>query len=182
MDCVQVSPRRIRVPRHGWQFHAAQAMDDCFFKHRVVPRLTDTQQAMVRSQSGPLASAPFTSLPTSPLTLKFSAFCCFAASGALSCCPLLPAGVAVHLMTLANTGQRVRRRECWAGEALHWRVLQRASAGKLGVGSHSTCGSVILTCLFGVPMTRDVLRSLQTDCRFAMAHNWPSDTNGSNEG
>ena len=30
------------VPRHGWQFHAAQAMDDCFFRHGVVPRLTDT--------------------------------------------------------------------------------------------------------------------------------------------
>ena len=27
------------VPRHGWQFHAGQAMDDCFFRHRVVPRL-----------------------------------------------------------------------------------------------------------------------------------------------
>ena len=56
------------VPRHGWQFHAAQAMDDCFFRHGVVPRLTNTQQAMVRSQSGPLAGVPFTSLPTSPLT------------------------------------------------------------------------------------------------------------------
>ena len=56
------------VPRHGWQFHAAQAMDDCFFRYGVVPRLADTQQAMVRSQSGPLAGVPFTSLPTSPLT------------------------------------------------------------------------------------------------------------------
>ena len=61
---VPVEDPEPRVPRHGWQFHAAQAMDDCFFRHAVVPRLSDTQQAMVRSQSGPLAGVPFTCLPT----------------------------------------------------------------------------------------------------------------------
>ena len=33
------------VPLHGWQYFATQAVDDCFFRHGVVPRLTDTQQA-----------------------------------------------------------------------------------------------------------------------------------------
>ena len=37
----------------------------CFFIHGVAPRLTDTQQALVRSQCGPLAAIPFTCCPTS---------------------------------------------------------------------------------------------------------------------
>ena len=106
------------VPRHGWQFHAAQAMDDC----------------------------------------------------SLSLCPPPLAGVAVHSTTLATTGQRVRRREFSVGDALHLRVLRRECAGKLGSGSHSTCWSVISTCLRGVP----IFRSLQTDCLFSTARNWPS--------
>ena len=56
------------VPRHGWQFFASQAVEECFFIHGVAPRLTDTQQALVRSQCGPLAAVPFTCCPTSSLT------------------------------------------------------------------------------------------------------------------
>ena len=56
------------APRHGWQFFASQAVDECFFLHGVVPRLTDTQQALVRSQCGPPTTIPFTSCPTSTLT------------------------------------------------------------------------------------------------------------------
>ena len=55
------------VPRHGWQFFASQAVEDCFFRHGFAPRLTDTQQAMVRSQSGPMAGVPLLAFPTSPL-------------------------------------------------------------------------------------------------------------------
>ena len=56
------------VPRHGWQFFASQVVEECFFIHGVAPRLTDTQQALVRSQCGPLAAIPFTCCPTSSLT------------------------------------------------------------------------------------------------------------------
>ena len=51
------------VPRHGWQFFASQAVEDCFFQHGFVPRLTDTQQAMIRSQSGPMAGVPLVAFP-----------------------------------------------------------------------------------------------------------------------
>ena len=65
IDCVQVSAEDPEpgVPSHGWQFLAAQAMDDCFSAWSG-----PTQQVMVRSQSGPLACVPITSLPTSPST------------------------------------------------------------------------------------------------------------------
>ena len=54
------------VPRHGWHFRGAQAMDDC--RHGMVPRLCDTQQALGRSKSGPLTGVPFTCFTSSPLT------------------------------------------------------------------------------------------------------------------
>ena len=54
------------VPRHGWQFFASQAVEECF--HGVAPRLSDTQQALVRSQCGLLAAVPFTCCPASSLT------------------------------------------------------------------------------------------------------------------
>ena len=157
------------VPRHGWQFHAAQATDDCFFRHEVVPRLTDTQQAMVRSQSGPLPGVPFTCLPTSPLT-RFDAQVFRVLLLRRLWRPLpLSASACRCGRPLDDLGHH--RSVCDVGSfgSEHLRVLRRACAGKLGAGSHSTCGSVISTCLRGVPMTRDVLRSLQTDCRFSTA-------------
>ena len=38
-------------------------VEDCFFRHGFAPRLTDTQQAMVRSQSGPMAGVPLLAFP-----------------------------------------------------------------------------------------------------------------------
>ena len=170
------------VPRHGWQFHAA-AMDDCFFRYGVVPRVTDTQQAMVRSQSGPLAGVPFTSLPTSPLTrfdaqvfrvlllrrlwrpLPLSASACRCGR------PLDDLGH--HRSACATSG--VLGRRGFALESAAARVCREAG-GRVTLNVW-VCdldlpprgGSVILTCLHGVPLTRDVLRSLQTDCRFSTA-------------
>ena len=167
MVCVQVSPWRIESP-------GCHAMGG-------IPRSPGDGRFFLSARCGPTAQRHAAGDGDVPVrasrccsfhvfhrfylvsTFRFSGCCCFAASGALSHCPPPLADVAIHSTTLATTGQRVRRREFWVGEALHLRVLPRECAGKLGAGSHSTCGSVISNCLRGAPMTRDVLRSLQTD-------------------
>ena len=56
------------VPSHGWQFFAALSVEHHFRSHSVWPRLTPTEQALLRSQSGPMAGLPFSSIPTSSLS------------------------------------------------------------------------------------------------------------------
>ena len=48
------------TPKHGWQFVATQPVNSRFIEGTVRPRLTDTARAQLRSQSGPMASVPFT--------------------------------------------------------------------------------------------------------------------------
>ena len=48
---------------HGWQKYAAQTVHEYHRDHVLWPRLSPDQRALVRSQSGPLASVPFTALP-----------------------------------------------------------------------------------------------------------------------
>ena len=67
-------PPRVCAPTIQWKIPSqvcrssqAKQFEDCFFRHGVVPRLSNSQQAMIRSQSGPLAGVPFVAFPTSPL-------------------------------------------------------------------------------------------------------------------
>ena len=56
------------LPRHGWQCKATRPVDEGFLEGVVRPRLLGAQQALLRSQSGPFASLPFTSFPSAPHT------------------------------------------------------------------------------------------------------------------
>ena len=49
----------------GWQRQAVKQMEQAFIQNEVWPTLDDSARALMRSQHGPLASAPFTVLPTS---------------------------------------------------------------------------------------------------------------------
>ena len=53
--------------QHGWQKLAARSLEIQHLSD-TWPTLTPTDQAMLRSQGGPLAAAPFLPLPTSRLT------------------------------------------------------------------------------------------------------------------
>ena len=124
MDFAQANQRHGRVrSRVCLATDGSQAVEECFFIHGVAPRLTDTQQALVRSQCGPLAAVPFTCCPTSSLTRS-------AASGALSLCPF--AGVAVHSTPLATTGPCALFQGCWADEVSRWRARQLGCAERRG--------------------------------------------------
>ena len=52
----------------GWQKHASVSVQSHHREHVVWPQLTPADRAMVRSQSGPLSSVPFTAMPTSRVT------------------------------------------------------------------------------------------------------------------
>ena len=54
------------VPRQGWQCQATRPVDEGFLEGVVRPRLLGTQQALLRSQSGPFASLPLSSFPSAP--------------------------------------------------------------------------------------------------------------------
>ena len=58
------------VPTHGWQFFAARAIEEHFVSSSIVPRLSPTKSALLRSQSGPMAGLPFSVVPSS-----FARFC-----------------------------------------------------------------------------------------------------------
>ena len=63
------------VPRHGWQRTATVPIHSLQVEGSVRPRLSPPEQAMFRSQGGPLSSVPFTCFPTSPLSwMDSSAF------------------------------------------------------------------------------------------------------------
>ena len=56
------------LPKVGWQQQATKKLEQKFIREEVWPALGDSARALVRSQRGPLASAPLTSLPTSRAT------------------------------------------------------------------------------------------------------------------
>ena len=58
---VELDPSQ---PQAGWQKFASLMVQVFHREHTVWPHLSPTEQAMVRSQSGPLASVPFTATPT----------------------------------------------------------------------------------------------------------------------
>ena len=53
---------------HGWQFFAAQRVEHHFRAETVWPRLAPTEQAVLRSQSGPMSGVAFSAVPSSPPT------------------------------------------------------------------------------------------------------------------
>ena len=59
------------VPTHGWQFFVARAIEEHFVSSSIVPRLSPTESALLRSQSGPMAGFPFSVVPSS----SFARFC-----------------------------------------------------------------------------------------------------------
>ena len=52
-------------PKVCWQRQAVKQVEQPFIQNEVWPTLDDSARALMRSQHGPLASAPFTVLPTS---------------------------------------------------------------------------------------------------------------------
>ena len=56
------------LPRHGWQRRATEPVRGLLVEGTVRPRLSPTEQALFRSQGGPLAGVPYMCFPTSRLS------------------------------------------------------------------------------------------------------------------
>ena len=154
----------------------------------VRPRLSPSEQAMFRSQGGPLSSVLFTCFPKSPLSrIDSSAFRVLLLRRLwlpLSLLPLASAGAAVSLMSLATTEQVAQRqvlgRRVFALESAEARVCREAGA--------RVTTNVMVRDLDLLPMnhvvarrlevvadglpTRHVPRFLQTSARLAWMWRW----------
>ena len=56
------------LPRHGWQRRATEPVHGLLVEGTIRPRLSPTEQALFRSQGGPLAGVPYMCFPTSRLS------------------------------------------------------------------------------------------------------------------
>ena len=122
-------------PKYGWQQKATRAVEQSFVHTQVWPLLNGPTRALLRSQHGSLASAPFTALPTSRghqvrrATVPPS---CFAAA---STCPFpslcAPADVAADLNMFWPPSRSVCRGKSVGKEGVSlWNVRPRRSVGK----------------------------------------------------
>ena len=103
------------MPGHGWQQAATDPVQSHLVESQVRPRLGKTEQALLRSQGGPLSGVPFSCFPTSVGTFRLCTV-----PGFLSLHLLATAGVAVSGTSLAKTVQFVLRLECWVVGVLRW--------------------------------------------------------------
>ena len=103
------------TPKHGWQYLASQRVNTHFFGATVWPRLPNASRALLRSQSGPLASASFTCCLTAPPPLTLSA---------------VFAGDAVHSILVATTAQHVLWRGCSGVVGSQWSQQQHECVAK----------------------------------------------------
>ena len=61
----RVDERHVGIPGHGWQHEATEAVHAHLFSTTVWPRLSPPEQALIRSQGGPMSGVPFTCFPVS---------------------------------------------------------------------------------------------------------------------
>ena len=115
-------------PRFGWQQKASSAIEKHHFQVSVWPQLLEHERAMMRSQIGPLASAPFVSFPvdrTSRIRRTFPSALASQASSAPRCGRLLVAK-GHHRAVFATVG--VLGRRGWALESVAARVCREGGA------------------------------------------------------
>ena len=119
-------------PRCGWQREVSLKVEQHFRDTWLLPTITEPDQALLRSQGGPLVAAPFTSCPTDKLFRiepQCSVFCC---SAVFASTPLVTTQlrVAVHSTSLATIVQLAQWQGCWVGGASPWRAWWLAYAVK----------------------------------------------------
>ena len=112
-----------RFPRISWQAFASTQMEEAFFNTAISPRLGQTDQAVARSQRGPLASIPFFTAPVSAAThfdpqcfrvLLLRRLWCQLPLSSATCL------LASHLTLVAITGELVLTQGSWVAEGFHW--------------------------------------------------------------
>ena len=134
MDC----PQEAEVdgesqPKRGWQQTATRPVDEGFVS-QFTAELGEVDQALMRSQHGPLASAPHAALPTSRQCED--RFAIFPLSALQAPSPphslVLTDNVAAHLTFLDTIEQHAQRQEFWGEGGSCWSVQQPRSVVRQG--------------------------------------------------
>ena len=132
-------------PRAGWQSKAARKVEARSFA-RLLSTLTDPQKALLRSQGGPLASAPFISMPIDRVSrIDSQSFRLLFLRRLRQPLPLTARSCRCGL-ALATIGLRVQLRGCWVVVGFHWRTWQHESAKKQAEGSERMSSFAISIC------------------------------------
>ena len=105
---------------HGWQRRATEPIHGLLVEGTIRPRLSPTEQALFRSQGGPVGGCPLHVLPYLPSFQD--GFLLLRRPCLLLSPPRASAGVAVHLTPVATTVQLASRQRCWVVEATFWKV------------------------------------------------------------
>ena len=104
------SPRRgsraQSTPNPDWQQRATEKLEQKFVREEVWPALSDRTRALMRSQHGPLASAPLTAPTSKAIRLEPSrpASSCVDVCTCSSLCPCALADVAANLHVWPSSG------------------------------------------------------------------------------
>ena len=98
------------LPRHGWQRRATEHVHGLLVEGTIRPRLSLTEQALFRSQGGPLAGVPFMFFSTLRLSRMDSSLLCASPSAPLASSP-----------PRVSAGSLARRQGCWVVEATLWK-------------------------------------------------------------
>ena len=97
--------------RRGWQLEAASRVERQHREVEILPRLTDSEKASLRSQCGPGAASALSAVPSSNV-FRISPQRCFAVSASPFLQSLAPADVAVHLIPVSRAGESAGARIC----------------------------------------------------------------------
>ena len=121
-----------------------QQKEQSFVQSQVWPFLNGPTRALLRSQHAPLASAPFTALPTSRVTRfdaqPFHLLLCRRLHLPLHL-TLRTCRCGANLTCLATIAQRVQRQGCWERGGSVWNVRPRRSVRKQEHEWARMCGS-----------------------------------------
>ena len=94
------------VSRRDWQHEAASHIEQMHRETWILPRLTDSERAMLRFQSGPGAVLALSAVPSCGALNQFSPLPGVVAPSSPFLQLCAPARVAVHSTLLATTVQR----------------------------------------------------------------------------
>ena len=163
--------------RSGWQHEAAFRVEQQFREQQLLLVLSESERALLRSQSGPGAGSFLTVPPTNPLVRFDSQIFRVLLLRRLRLplpCPGVSADVAVSLTNLAIIVQLALKQGFLGGGGSLWKVWLPACAVKVVPESQPTCLCVTWTWMCPMqPETAVVWKSWLMDCPCLEASNWP---------
>ena len=164
-------------PRAGWQQKAGSVLEHHHHDHVVWPRLREPEQALMRSQRGPLASVAFTSTPSDRCSRFDPALFRVLLLRRL----LLPLPLSVRncrcgrpLDAFGTTVQLAQQQGCWGAEVGLWSLSWPECAGRAEQESAPTFSCATWTWHSTTAWMADDWKWWQMGCPSTEAPSWPS--------